>query len=415
MKPIINSRLDTDTYKFRMHYAFWRFCQIFLQTQEPQTTYSFTNRTNTFDLTEYIELEELREQLQYLSTLTFSEADIRFIKSSGILPLYASPGYFDFLQRTRIPEILVEKADGTFRIECSGSILDATFCETPILGIVTHLFNLGIQKEQNLSEWDVIERGLERLNDKINLLRLYPHNKLTGFGCRRRYSRAWEWNVTDCLVNKIPRQFTATSNVWMAREFGLRPQGTCAHEYFQFFAALRDNTSLLRSSPMTAAFFWSRIFGRDARIALTDTFGSASWFKDFPAEEARQWKGYRPDSMHPIRYWETLLEPFLKRCGIDPQTQLLVLSDSLQVKKDIIPQGEYFRGKIPVVFGWGGDMTNDMGLPTLSTVVKLSLVDGRPTVKLSDNPAKTMGPPELVERYKKVFDCDGGVYEKCLR
>jgi len=30
--------------------------------------------------------------------------------------------------------------------------------------------------------------------------------------------------------------------------------------------------------------------------------------------------------------------------------------------------------------------------------------DGRPTVKLSDNPNKAMGPRDEIERYKRVFD-----------
>ncbi|MGB0772655.1 MAG: nicotinate phosphoribosyltransferase, partial [Paracoccaceae bacterium] len=30
--------------------------------------------------------------------------------------------------------------------------------------------------------------------------------------------------------------------------------------------------------------------------------------------------------------------------------------------------------------------------------------NGNPTVKLSDNPNKAMGPKEEIERYKRVFD-----------
>jgi nicotinate phosphoribosyltransferase len=34
-------------------------------------------------------------------------------------------------------------------------------------------------------------------------------------------------------------------------------------------------------------------------------------------------------------------------------------------------------------------------------------VDGRPAVKLSDNFAKAMGPPDEIERYRRVFGTDG--------
>jgi len=37
----------------------------------------------------------------------------------------------------------------------------------------------------------------------------------------------------------------------------------------------------------------------------------------------------------------------------------------------------------------------------------VSDVEGRPAVKLSDNYAKTLGPPAEVERYRRVFGTAG--------
>ena len=55
-------------------------------------------------------------------------------------------------------------------------------------------------------------------------------------------------------------------------------------------------------------------------------------------------------------------------------------------------------------------MTNDFrglvkgdGLDPLSLVCKAVEAEGSPTVKLSDNPAKAMGPKDEIERYKRVF------------
>jgi nicotinate phosphoribosyltransferase len=36
-------------------------------------------------------------------------------------------------------------------------------------------------------------------------------------------------------------------------------------------------------------------------------------------------------------------------------------------------------------------------------VCKAVAANGRPTVKLSDNPNKAMGPADQIERYKRVF------------
>lgn len=48
-------------------------------------------------------------------------------------------------------------------------------------------------------------------------------------------------------------------------------------------------------------------------------------------------------------------------------------------------------------------MQND-GLSPFSLVCKAVSAEGRPTVKLSDNPNKAMGPQSEIDRYKRVFD-----------
>jgi nicotinate phosphoribosyltransferase len=55
-------------------------------------------------------------------------------------------------------------------------------------------------------------------------------------------------------------------------------------------------------------------------------------------------------------------------------------------------------------------LTNDFrglvqgdALAPFSLVCKALSANGRPTVKLSDNPAKAMGPADEIERYKRVF------------
>ena len=43
----------------------------------------------------------------------------------------------------------------------------------------------------------------------------------------------------------------------------------------------------------------------------------------------------------------------------------------------------------------------------MSLVCKLTDVDGRPAVKLSDNYLKAMGPANEIERYRRVFGTAG--------
>jgi len=67
-------------------------------------------------------------------------------------------------------------------------------------------------------------------------------------------------------------------------------------------------------------------------------------------------------------------------------------------------------------FGWGTNLTNDfVGCPpgdpdamrALSLVCKVKDANGRPAVKLSDNYRKAVGPPDEVERYRRVFGIEG--------
>ena len=69
-------------------------------------------------------------------------------------------------------------------------------------------------------------------------------------------------------------------------------------------------------------------------------------------------------------------------------------------------------------FGWGTNLTNDFRgcapekmdrLDAISLVCKVTSVDGRPAVKLSDNPQKATGDRREVERYLKVFGSDGQI------
>ena len=52
---------------------------------------------------------------------------------------------------------------------------------------------------------------------------------------------------------------------------------------------------------------------------------------------------------------------------------------------------ERFHGRIQVVFGWGTNLTNDVGFQPLSLVVKAIRACGHATVKLCDNLDKAIG------------------------
>ena len=117
---------------------------------------------------------------------------------------------------------------------------------------------------------------------------------------------------------------------------------------------------------------------------------------------------HRIDSGDPATGAENAIRWWRER-GEDPRDKLVIFSDGLDVDK-IIELHTQFYGRVKVSFGWGTMLTNDFrglvaddALAPFSLVCKAVSANGRPTVKLSDNPTKALGPKDEIARYKRVF------------
>ena len=172
-------------------------------------------------------------------------------------------------------------------------------------------------------------------------------------------------------------------------------------------AGVTDGTDEeVRKSHQQMLNAWFRCYNGSLSIALTDTYGTPFFFRDFSAEQARAWSGLRHDSGDPFAFGERAIA-FYENLGIDTKTKTIVFSDGLDVDT-IIRLYEKFHGRVNVVFGWGTNLTNDLGPNPLSMVFKIVWVNGFATVKLTDNIAKATGPASEIERYKKIFDYQSG-------
>src|SRR5690606_5683676 len=143
------------------------------------------------------------------------------------------------------------------------------------------------------------------------------------------------------------------------------------------------------------------------RIILPDTYGTAGFLAGAP-DWLAAWTGIRVDSGDPATGAEIAIRWWQDR-GEDPREKLVIFSDGLDVDKIIALQAQ-FRGRVRVSFGWGTMLTNDFtglvkddALAPFSLVCKAVSANGHPTVKLSDNPNKAMGPAAEIARYKRVF------------
>jgi nicotinate phosphoribosyltransferase len=183
--------------------------------------------------------------------------------------------------------------------------------------------------------------------------------------------------------------------------------GTNAHELPMVYAALADTDAELAQAPYQVLKDWHEEHDGNLRIILPDTYGTEGFLRNAP-DWLASWTGIRIDSGDPATGAETAIRWWRDR-GEDPAQKLVIFSDGLDVDR-IEELHTRFAGRVKVSFGWGTLLTNDFrglvagdALAPFSLVCKAAAANGRPTVKLSDNPNKAMGPADQIARYKRVF------------
>ena len=209
------------------------------------------------------------------------------------------------------------------------------------------------------------------------------------------------------MTEGLGDKFVGTSNCLIAKNRDLVAIGTNAHELPMIYSALAQSDEALRQAPYDVLSDWHDEHDGNLRIILPDTYGTRGFLDNAPDWLAK-WTGIRIDSGDPTLGAENAIKWWKSR-GEDPTKKLVIFSDGLDVMK-ISELQAMFYGRVRVSFGWGTLLTNDFrglvpgdALKPFSLVCKAVKADGQPTVKLSDNPNKAMGPQDEIERYKRVF------------
>lgn len=224
-KPIFTSLLDTDKYKFSMQQV------NFHQYPGAMAKYRFKCRNKDIDLRPLI--PAIREQLAMVAELRFTDSELRYLSQEPHL----TSDYIDFLSDFSVDasQIFVREANGGIDIFAEGPMLKTSPWELYVLPIVNELWF-----RHSIPEPDYDE-GRRRLANKIKFIK--EQGKLEGFnftdfGTRRRFSKEWQAEVLRTIRLELPEYFVGTSNYYFAREHGLKPIGTMAHEYLQAWQAL---------------------------------------------------------------------------------------------------------------------------------------------------------------------------------
>ena len=328
--------------------------------------------------------------------LRFTEDELRYLGSLR----YIKPEFVAFLRGFQFDR-------STIKVTTSGTELRIVARGLQIQVMGFEVFVLAIVNELHFRGWGdaPLTEGRAKLAAKISAVREFVGERehpfeLFDFGLRRRFSGAWHREVVETLARELPDQFRGTSNVLLAKELGLTPIGTMAHEYLQTYQALPGIE--LRDSQRAALADWLKEYGSDLGTALTDVISMDAFLADFDADFANAFTGLRHDSGDAVEWGEKALAHYTK-LDVNPHTKRLVFSDGLNIAK-CVDLFDHFADRVQVGFGVGTNLTNDCGFKALNVVMKLTRCNGKPVAKLSDSPGKTMCKDEaFVERLRETF------------
>jgi nicotinate phosphoribosyltransferase len=438
LDPITRSLLDTDFYKLLMLQFVWK------HFPTTRATFSLQNRTTSVRLADIIELHELRAQLENTRKLRFHKSELIWLAGNtfyGRRGMF-EPAFLEWLDKDfRLSEFDLFLEDGQIGLRFDGLWTETMLWEIYSLSIIDELKTRASLKNLSELELDILyARAKTRLWEKMERLRGVPGLSLSDFGTRRRHSFLWHEYVVKAMSDVLGPSFTGSSNTFLAYKHDLEAIGTNAHELPMALAAMANSDDELRTAQYRLLELWQQTYQGELLILLPDTFGTTQFLRDAP-DWVADWTGQRIDSKDPFAAGDEYIQ-WLEQRGRDPRRKRLIASDALDVDR-ILALHAYFAGRVNdgaqaeefrtakdfcdgnkwtphrrIRFsgGWGTFLTNDFrncnprgddSFNPISLVCKLSEVDGRPAVKLSDNLSKAMGPPEEIERYRRIFGVEG--------
>ncbi|WFD21027.1 nicotinate phosphoribosyltransferase [Malassezia caprae] len=421
----LTSLLDTDLYKLTMQQA------VLQNFPTAEVTYRLTVRSPDALFTEAC-VEAIKGGIEHLGTLRFTPEELDWLRQT--CPFFREP-YLCFLQQfqlrpaeqVRLTYTPVTAKQGTIEIEIAGLWRDVILYEVPIMAIISEAYfavcdadwTVDGQRERAYAKGqELFQRGI----------------MLSEFGTRRRRSFVAHDVILAGLMQahseavasgEATGRLLGTSNVLLARKYGLAPNGTIAHEWTMGIAALLGYDQSNRK----ALELWEQVYsppaytpttpGNNLTIALTDTFSTKVFWEDLLSDEhgkeiLRRWRGLRQDSGDSAAFVEHAVATY-REIGVDPATKLIVFSDALTVPRCLALQALAQQHGIQAGFGVGTHMTNDFvrvsdGSPSeaLNLVIKLYSINGHPAVKISDDLTKNTGDKDEIAMVKRRFGLDGG-------
>jgi len=438
LDPVIRSLLDTDFYKLLMLQFIWK------NFPNTRVQFSLVNRHPAVRIADVINIEEFKVQLQHVRGLRFRKSELVWLAGNtfyGRRGIF-EPAFLEWLEKDfHLSDYQFRVRDGQIQLTFDGTWPETTMWELYSLAILDELKTRTHLKALSEFGLDILyARAKTKLWSKIERLRGVPGLSVADFGTRRRHSFLWQEYVVVAMAENLGPSFTGTSNAFLAYKHDLEAIGTNAHEIPMVMAALAPDDVALKASQYRVLEMWQQTYDGELRVMLPDTFGTTQFLAGAP-DWVADWTGQRVDSKDPNTAGDEYIE-WLKGRGRDPREKRLIASDTLDVDS-ILGLHAYFGGTIAKGFGpgdfrasadfldrnkwapdrrirfsagWGTLLTNDFrgcnpndgsGFDPIGLICKVTSVEGRPAVKLSDNYSKVLGPASEIERYRRLFGTAG--------
>jgi nicotinate phosphoribosyltransferase len=389
-RNVIASILDNDFYKFTMQQGVIRLFPY------ARARYRFINRGQHRFPPGFA--EALREAVDRLALLQLSREEKHFLQTT--CP-YLDPVYLDFLEGYRYnpEEVHIEQNGPDLQVRVEGLWYRTILWEVPLMSLICELYYV-LSHAKRETDDAVIARTKEKI-EKYRTLDV----TVAEFGTRRRHSYAVHRLVMRALKEHGAGAFIGSSNVHMAMLYQTKPIGTHAHEWFMFHAARYG----FKMSNALGLEHWVQVYRGDLGIALSDTYTTDVFFRQFDKMFSKLFDGVRHDSGDPLEFADKVIAHY-QRMGIDPRTKTIIFSDGLNYDK-VARIAEHCRHRIGMSFGIGTNLTNDAGPEAMNIVIKMTEAcpqngEWTEVVKLSDEPGKYTGNEQMIRLAKTILEID---------
>jgi nicotinate phosphoribosyltransferase len=360
--------LYTDFYELAMAQGY-----VLTAKAEAPASFDYFFRENPFK-GGYVVFAGLSDLLEVLEDFSFNEEDLAYLKGLD----FQKP-FLDYLKNFRFKGRIYSVREGevVFPVEpvvrVEGTFLETQIIETLLLNFLN--FESLIATKASRMVWAASGR------------------RVVDFGLRRAQGLAGIQASRAALVGGV----TATSNVYSSFLYDLSPSGTQAHSWIQSFP-----------DELTAFRKFAEIYP-DRCTLLVDTYNTldsglpnAMIVAKEMEEKGHRLAGIRLDSGD-LAYLSKRARAMLDLEGL--HYVKIVASNQLDehLIKSLLDQSAPIN-----VFGVGTSLLTGQDSPALDGVYKLGVYDGKPTLKVSENLAKTSLPG--VKKIVRYTDPEGFFY-----